>query len=100
MTRYILDDSGNPVPCPDLLTWVRWFETAGDRVIAQDTVDPKIMVSTVFLGLDHNFSHGEPILWETLIFGGPHDGEGDRYTSRADAEKGHAKYLAIARNGQ
>ena len=28
---------------------------------------------TVFLGLDHDFlDRGDPILWETMVFGGPH----------------------------
>ena len=48
------------------------------------------MVSTVFLGLDHNYSpFGPPVLWESLVFGGPLDGEMDRYSSRAQALAGH-----------
>lgn len=52
-------------------------------------------VSTVFLGLDHNFSGLEnpldyrPVLWETMIFGGPNDQEMWRYCSREEALKGH-----------
>jgi len=92
---YILDDDGDPVPCDDPLEWGRWFETSAEaRRIAHDKDEgpdaPPITVSTVFLGLDHNFSdHGPPVLWETLVFGGPLDGEMDRYTSKADALRGH-----------
>jgi hypothetical protein len=43
----------------------------------------------VFLGLDHSFRQGPPILWETMVFGGPLDGEMMRYTSRAEAFDGH-----------
>jgi hypothetical protein len=49
-----------------------------------------VEVSTVFLGLDHDLSgNGPPILWETMVFGGPLDGHTDRYTSLAAALAGH-----------
>lgn len=59
-------------------------------------------VSTVFLGLDHSFGlAGDrlPLLWETMIFGGKHDGYVDRYSSRGAALKGHAKALELAIRG-
>jgi hypothetical protein len=55
-------------------------------------------VSTVFLGLNHAFTDGPPVLWETMIFGGPNDGWQDRYTSRAGAEAGHLRAVALAPN--
>ena len=68
--------------------WGAWFEKA-DRTVAKTGVG-EAQVSTVFLGLNHSFGEGPPVLWETLVFGGPLDGEMDRYTSREDAEAGHA----------
>ena len=67
-----------------------------------------IVVSTVFLGLDHRFlGEGDPILFETMIFGGSLDQWQDRYTSWTDAKLGHnaavtmvAKLLEEARNGK
>jgi hypothetical protein len=95
--RYILDEHGQPVPCEDLATWAQWFETA-DRRVAQDLDEgdagKKVRVSTVFLGLDHRFGDGPPILWETLVFGGALDGEMARYTSLADALAGHQAMCA------
>lgn len=48
------------------------------------------VVSTVFLGLDHNFTEvGDPVLWETMVFG--EDG-GEiclRYSSEEEAIQGH-----------
>jgi len=92
---YILDDEWNPVPCNDVVVWGRWFETA-DRVVACDVDEREESpykgqrISTVFIGLDHRFGRsGPPILWETLVFGGPLDGEMDRYTSLDEARKGH-----------
>lgn len=85
--RYILDENKNPVPCEDLLTWGRWLET-GDRIVKQDTFGD-IRVSTVFLGLDHSFGGGEPLLFETMIFGGKHDQWQMRCGTWANAEKMH-----------
>src|SRR5690606_31539414 len=72
VTRYRLDAAGRPVPEPDLLAWGRWMEGA-DRTVARDEVNG-ILVSTVFLGLDHAFFGGPPLLWETMAFGPPLDG--------------------------
>lgn len=85
--KYILDADGNPVPCDDLMTWGRWIED-GNRTVAKTYVGD-VLVSTVFLGLNHQRGEGPPVLWETRVFGGKLDGEMHRYTSRADALKGH-----------
>ena len=88
--KYILVD-GEPCEA-DLMTWATWFESA-DRIIAR-TEQGGVMVSTVFLGVDHNFSpEGAPVLWETMVIGGPLDGEQDRYTSLAAAQEGHDKMV-------
>lgn len=50
-----------------LMEWADWFQTA-NRVVSQDTVG-EIMVSTVFLGLDHQWGDGPPLLFETMFFG-------------------------------
>jgi hypothetical protein len=66
--RYILNSAGEPVAEPDLITWANAFEHS-DRVVKQEQVGGYFQVSTVFLGLDHNFFHaGPPILWETMVF--------------------------------
>jgi hypothetical protein len=92
---YILDEHGQPVPEPDTLRWAKWFETA-NRVVRQDRVED-IVVSTVFLGLDHNWYEGahEPILWEAMIFGGVEDQYQRRYSSLKDAEEGHIQALMM-----
>lgn len=65
--RYILDINGNPIECEDSKKWAYWIESA-DRHLGDDTVRG-YRISTIFLGLDHNFSgKGSPILWETMVF--------------------------------
>lgn len=92
--KYILDASGNPQRCDDAIQWAMSFEQT-DRQVADDIIG-NVRVSTVFLGLDHRFSgDGDPILWETMIFGGKQDGYQDRYTSKESAIEGHQKALNL-----
>ena len=95
--QWMLKD-GKAVPATDLIEWGVWFQTA-DRDVAKTTVG-EVLVSTVFLGLDHNFGEGPPVLWETMVFGGPLDEETDRYTSREDAEAGHAAMVERVKEGK
>lgn len=60
-------------PCDDLLEWGKFMES-GDRIVAKTQID-EVLVSTVFLGLDHNFGPGEPLLFETMIFTEDSSGE-------------------------
>lgn len=99
---YILDADGAPVRCDDTAAWGEWFEQAslsGDRVVARDEIG-RYTVSTVFLGLDHDFTgRGPPVLWETMIFAddGYDDldcaGEMQRYSALDAARLGHARIV-------
>jgi hypothetical protein len=94
---YILDKDGNPRPCPDLTEWALWFERA-DRKVARDELPDGHVVSTVFLGLDHNFTRrGPPILYETLVFNDYGEIAGERYATREEALEGHQAQLAELR---
>ena len=67
--KYVLNDKGEPVLEPDLITWAQWFETSWPaRNVAREEVGDYV-VSTVFLGLDHQFGDdGPPLVWETMVF--------------------------------
>jgi hypothetical protein len=85
----------------------RWYKLDGDTPVPvsaeevdwsnrwrlRDTVGESV-VSTVFIPLDHAFDDGDPVLFETLIFGGPLADEGERYHTKAQAKAGHAKWMA------
>lgn len=92
---YVLDGTGNPVVETDIHKWARWFDGAKQERIVEKTLIKDIMVSTVFLALDHNYGgKGPPILWETLVFGGPMEGEQDRCAGvREQAEAMHRKMV-------
>jgi len=91
--NYILEGH-KPVPVDDILIWGKWFQTA-DCHVAKTTISEKINVSTVFLGLDHSFGNGPPLLFETMIFGGEHDQYQDRYETWEQAEAGHKKAVQM-----
>jgi hypothetical protein len=93
--RYVLGLDGEPLACDDLAVWAAWFETANRHVGKTEIGD--VEISTVFLGLDHNWGLGPPVLWETMIFGGALDNYQERYTSRAAAIAGHAAAVARVR---
>jgi len=87
--KYILNDLGEPIPALDLLAWAQWFETS-NRKVAMTEISRGVKVSTVFLGLAHGFDGNSPILWETMVFGGPNNQEMDRCSgSRKQAEAMH-----------
>jgi hypothetical protein len=98
--KFVLDNDGAVVPCADLETWARWFEHA-NRVVGNDHVGPA-RVSTIFLGLDHSFGHGRPLLFETMVFWPGHalNEEQDRYTTLEEARAGHARVVALVKAEQ
>jgi hypothetical protein len=94
---YILNTRGTPVRENNLVRWAKWFDCSENRVLKFDAPQRGVRVSTVFLGINHNGSmRGRPLLWETMIFGGKHDGYCKRYASRADALAGHAIAVEMA----
>lgn len=102
--KYILDEQGNPVPETDLLVWAAWMEDVKHRHLLKTDLGPLGWVSTIFLGLDHDFlslfyekQPHHPVLWETMVFGGPHDQEQRRYISQKEAFEGHAELVAMCK---
>lgn len=104
--HYIINDKGE-ISTVDLMTWARWLESeqgSRDKQIG-NTQLPEVRVSTVFLGLDHNFGGGKPILFETMVFenrttqidlqGKPYsthkpiEDYSNRYHTLEEAKKGH-----------
>jgi len=87
MNKYIMNSDGSFYAEPDSMTWAKWMEFA-DRKIANSYVGD-VNISTVFLGIDHSFSGTEPVLFETMVFGGDLDQEQYRYETFGQAIKGH-----------
>lgn len=81
-------DGTTPVPCSA-------SEVEIGTAVGRTRISSEIFVSTSFLGLDHNFAGtGGPVLFETLVMGGPADGYSIRYRTWAEAQLGHAKVVS------
>lgn len=89
-------------------TWVAMVESPwaeeNKRVRSTYLVDRRTgisaWVSTVWLGLDHNFLRtGPPMIFETMIFGKEWDGPQWRHASIQSAVTGHYEAVAEARSG-
>jgi hypothetical protein len=88
MIRYYRLDRHKAVPCADLMEWAQNFDIM-DRHVADDMIGES-RVSTVFLGIDHRLlGDGPPLIFETLVFGGPLADEMDRYSTWEESEAGH-----------
>ena len=94
---------GEPIP---MSVWAMLIENQMDRIVQQDTIDTDegpVKVSTVWMGLDMSFGLWDDttsLIFETMIFGGPADQATDRYATWAEAEQGHERMVAIAREAQ
>lgn len=98
---YTLDEGGRPVPCDDIVTWGRWFACFHNRHVRTTHLRARghadFIVSTIFLGLDHNYAgEGSPILWETMVLGAPDGADRQqRFRNRPEAEAYHGVVIVM-----
>ena len=74
----------------DVLSAMEDFENR--CLIARTMIDDVCLVSTIFVCLDHSsllYGEGEPVLFETVVFGGPHNLEQVHYSTEEEARIGH-----------
>ena len=76
---FTLDNELSPTPCRSLSQYLEWHEEMGESSdwyisktgmgfsVAIDHVRDST-VSTVYLGMNHRFDDGPPLLWETMSF--------------------------------
>ena len=89
MNRYILQ--GHKAVLVDKETYLNQPEHQ-NRIVATSTIE-NYFVSTVFLGVDHQWEDdGPPLLFETMVFGkGPLNERLERCTTWEEAEVMHEK---------
>jgi hypothetical protein len=106
------DRQGNKLPYEtdkDRLAIEKLLTDKGYKIVKQEmTPDGRYWVSTVWLGLDHSWSGGTPIIFETMVFSGKkdrwyelggkrvytrNDHEQIRYCTEEQAIKGHERLL-------
>jgi len=91
-----LDENHNLVFADDCLVWARYFEE-NNRTVKQTELPGDVLVSTVFLGLNHSFGVGKDLWFETMVFGGQLDGEQERCETWGEAEAQHDEIVARVR---
>lgn len=92
--RYFKLAGTRPIPCA-AGEWPGWFELhEAERTVGMTDVGDSFIV-TQFIGLDLP-GREPPLLWETLVRGGPLHGEGQRYSSWEAAEAGHREMVERA----
>lgn len=99
--RYYRRD-GTPIPnnVDDVLVWAESFERANRRVCCTNFWWGG-RLSTVFLGLDHAWGNGPPLIFETMLFGLEcHGGDlfCDRYSTEKEAIAGHSVIVRKLKN--
>ena len=80
----------------NLEEWGKLFGDKDYKIIKQETLPDGKKVSTVWLGLDHNFGEGEPLIFETMVFsseGDFSDVDVERYSTLEEAQKGHKEMV-------
>lgn len=71
--------------------------------VARDVLPTGHVVSTVWLGLDHRFGYGPPLIFETMVFASEDSYMGlecDRYSTEAAAIEGHARMVGRVLAGE
>lgn len=78
----ILTEDGEVQPC-SLLTWAYWLEQKrAQRIIKQEDLPHGYWISTVFLGLNHQYApHAPPLWFECMVFE-PSDGKPSSLTGK------------------
>ena len=96
MSKYYIWKDKEAIPIVDVIEWATWFEKNERRVGFTEIRD--VEVSTVFLGLDHSFGViEEPLIFETMVFGGPLDQDQEHYSTWDQAEEGHKRMVEKVR---
>jgi hypothetical protein len=81
---------GEPISMEE---WSAAFQQ-DDRTVARTNLGTRGELSTVYLGLDSSFGDGPPLIFETMMFGGPmHALRLGRYSTEEQAKAGHQAAL-------
>jgi hypothetical protein len=93
----VYDRNGTPI---SLERYSELLQDLAYRHVRVTAIGDDVEVSTVWLGIDHNFTRvGPPLIFETLVFGGALDGQGERWPNEDAAFAGHDQWVARVREG-
>ena len=72
-----------------------FLEDPAFKYVAQTELDNGYWVSTVYLGINHRFGDGPPLIYETMVFVGDTFRGVDckRYSTQEESELGHHRLV-------
>ena len=99
MTEYY-DIEGNPIELMDWVVLIEARDMTEYGIIGNTHLADDVRVSTVWLGLNHNFSFtGPPLIFETMVFGMDDDEDWQwRYATKEAALAGHDRAVALVKD--
>lgn len=77
---------------------VGWWSNRGGNKLANR--EAELIVSTIWLGLNHGWGHNALQIFETMIFGGEYDQDRARYATEAQALEGHRRTVEDVQAGR
>lgn len=86
----------------DMFQWSALLSNREYKRVAETTLPDGRWVSTVWLGLDHGYGAGSPLIFETMVFRSKDDLEDlamDRYSTEDEAKTGHQEMVDAALKG-
>lgn len=109
MRHWLIDEQHQVHEAASWEEWLDWAVSVEEQEnferlcrVGHSQIDADCWVSTTFLrGIDHSFLDQDrpdhvPLLFETMIFGGPHDQDCWRYATWDEALAGHQEAVALA----
>ena len=110
----ILNEEHNVIFTSDITEFAQFFEQTEKRIVARTQISG-LLVSTVFLGINHGFLPGQQPLWfETMVFADEdramppevealltkwRETQQERYSTWREAEEGHKRMVQIIQEG-
>ncbi len=89
---YVLEDDGSYRKATSL-SEIEGIWESDKRIIERTEIAPDVVVSTVFLVVDHQMSGGFPLLFETMVFGGALDMHQERHSTITEAREHHKEIV-------
>jgi hypothetical protein len=100
--KYVLDGHA-PRQELDLMAWARWFETSdAERTVADELMPNDVQVCTSFSSIEPVGTNQveEPLLFQTVVYGGPWNNWGKNVATWEEAEALHARVVAALKAGK
>ena len=81
----------------ELMEWAKKIESVDYKRVDLTTLEDGTKISTVWLGSDHQFGEGPPLIFETMVFHDeddrPDELDMERYATLEEAQVGHEEMV-------